>query len=98
MAASYEEFKTEHRREHQQAFNRWCATVGNALGLVGIALVLLGRRRLGAALFASDLAVLAAGHAAEGTLSASFGHLARHPVWGTRADIELGLDNVLRRA
>ena len=97
MAASYEDFKAEHRREHELAFNRWCATVGNAMGLVGLALLVVGPRKLGAALLAGDLVVLAAGHAAEGTLARSGRHLVQHPWWGTRADIELGLENVLSR-
>jgi hypothetical protein len=97
VGGSYEAFRFEHRGEHQLAFNRWCATVGNALGfLVGVPMMLAGRRRAGAAVFGVGAAVLVAGHTAEGTLLRAVRDLVRHPVWSTRADFALAIETARR--
>jgi hypothetical protein len=95
MVATYDEFAAEHRAEHLKPFNRWCAVVGNPLSVVGGASMLLGHRRGGAALAGSGLAILGAGHIAEGNLPRSLRDLARHPIWSVRADLALARDTIM---
>ncbi|MDT5335028.1 MAG: hypothetical protein QOD90_533 [Mycobacterium sp.] len=98
MGGTYEEFAAEHAGQHLSAANRWCAVVGN-YSLVPIAVSLLLRRpRVGAAIFLVSTAFLFAGHIVEGTFIEAVRDFARHPIWGTRADIALAnatIKNVL---
>jgi hypothetical protein len=66
MVASYEEFEAEHHADHLNAFNRWCAVVGNPMQVVGAVVMLLGRRKVGAALTGSGAAITVVGHVVEG--------------------------------
>lgn len=95
MVATYDEFAAGHRAQHLKPFNRWCAVVGNPLSVVGGASMLLGHRRSGAALAGSGLAILGAGHVAEGNLPRSLRDLARHPIWSVRADFALARDTIM---
>ena len=95
MVASFDEFAAEHRAEHRNAFNRWCAAVGNPLFFLGTVAMLSRNRRAGAALVSSGAAVLVAGHVAEGTLSRALRDLARHPVWSVRADVGLARETIV---
>jgi hypothetical protein len=97
MAASYAEFEAEHHAEHLTPFNRWCATVGNPLSVVGPVVMLLGRRKTGAALAGSGLAILVAGHVVEGNLPRSLRDLARHPIWSVRADFDVARQTIMGR-
>jgi hypothetical protein len=94
MVASYHEFAAEHRAEHLNPFNRWCAVGGNYLPVVGAVLMLLGRRKAGVALAGSGFAILAAGHVVEGNLPRSLRDLARHPIWSVRADFAVARDTI----
>ena len=98
MVASFREFRQLHRSEHETAFNRWSAVVGNAAIILGTARLLLRRRRDGAASLLIGGAILAAGHAVEGNLPRALRDLARHPIWSVRADVELASDVIVRRA
>jgi hypothetical protein len=86
MVASYEEFAAEHRAQHRSPFIRWSAVVGNYSLVPTAVALLLGRPRVAAAIFGFGTASLAAGHIAEGNLFRGLRDLARHPVWGVRAD------------
>ena len=86
MISSYREFLAEHGAEHLNPVNRWCAVVGNPLWVVGSVLMPLGRRRSGAALAASGLAIVIAGHVVEGNLLRNVRIFYRHPIWSLRAD------------
>ena len=86
---SFAEFKAEHLADHQTAFNRGCVAAGNALILAAAAPLLLRRWRGGAAMFLAGGTILAAGHAAEGTLGHAGRDLVQHPAWAIRADVEL---------
>ena len=97
MVASYDEFATEHRAEHLNPFNRWCAVVGNYLPVVGAVGMLLGRRRAGAALVGLGTAILALGHVVEGNLPRSLRDLARHPIWAVRADFAVARQTIMGR-
>ena len=97
MVASYAEFEAEHHAEHLTPFNRWCATVGNPLSVVGPVVMLLGRRKTGAALAGSGLAILVAGHVAEGNLPRSLRDLTRHPFWSVRADFDVAQQTIMGR-
>jgi hypothetical protein len=95
MVVSFDEFETEHRAEHRNAFNRWCAAVGNPLFIVGAVSVLFGHRTGGTVLAGSGAAVLVAGHVAEGNLARALRDLARHPIWSVRADVGLGRETII---
>jgi hypothetical protein len=95
MVASYEEFAADHRGDHLTPFNRWCAVAGNSLAGVAAVSLLVGRPKVGAASFALGSAILGAGHLVEGNLPQSLGKLARHPIWGTRADFALARDTIM---
>jgi hypothetical protein len=97
MVASYDEFEAEHHAEHLTPFNRWCATVGNPLSVVGPVVMLLGRRKTGAALAGSGLAILVAGHVVERNLPRSLRDLARHPIWSVRADFDVARLTIMGR-
>jgi hypothetical protein len=86
MVASYEEFAAEHRAQHVSPFIRWSAVVGDYALVPAAVALLLSRPRVGAALFGLGAASLAAGHVYEGNLFRGLRDLARHPIWGTRAD------------
>jgi hypothetical protein len=98
MVASYEEFVAEHRVQHLSTFNRWCAVVGDYSLVPTAVALLLGRPRVGAAIFGLGTAILFAGHAADGTLSQSVRDFARHPIWGTRADFALANATIMRKS
>lgn len=91
--ASFEEFQAEHRADHQSAFNRWCAAVGNPVYLVGVAALLMRRWRTGAALFIGGTGLTAV----EGNLPSANRALARHPIWAVRADVILARDILVGR-
>jgi hypothetical protein len=95
MVASYEEFAADHRGDHLDPFNRWCAVAGNSLAVVAAVSLLVGRPKVGAASFGLGTAILVAGHLVEGNLIQSSSKLARHPIWGTRADFALARDAIL---
>jgi hypothetical protein len=95
MVASYDEFAAQHRAEHLNPFNRWCAVVGNALTVAGPVLMLLGRRKGGAALAVAGPAILVAGHVVEGNLPGSLSMLARHPIWAGRADFAVARATIM---
>jgi hypothetical protein len=86
MAAPYEEFAAEHRAQHVSPVIRWSAVVGDYSLVAAAVALLLGRPRVGAAIFGLGTASLAAGHVYEGNLLRGLRDLARHPIWGTRAD------------
>jgi hypothetical protein len=86
VVASYEEFAAEHQAQHLSPFIRWSAVVGDYLLVPAAAALLLGRPRVAAAFFGLGSASLAAGHVYEGNLLPGLRDLARHPIWGTRAD------------
>ena len=94
MIASYREFIAEHGAEHLHPFNRWCAAVGNPLSVVGPVLMLLGRRKSGAALAALGLAVVISGHVAEGNLPRNIRVFFRHPIWSLRADFAVARETI----
>ena len=48
-------------------------------------------------MFGTGGLTLGVGHLAKGTLSQSLGNLARHPVWGTRADFAVARDTIMGR-
>jgi hypothetical protein len=86
MVASYEEFAAEHRGEHLTAINRWSCVIGNYSTVPAAVALLLGRPRVGAAIFGLGSTILVAGHLAEGNLPRSLSMLATHPIWSARAD------------
>ena len=86
MVASYEEFAAEHRAQHVSSFIRWSAVVGDYALVPAAVALLLGRPRVAAAFVGLGSASLAAGHVYEGNLLPGLRDLARHPIWGTRAD------------
>lgn len=87
MVASYEEFAAQHRAQHLNPFNRWCAVVGNYLPLAAAVTAVLGRPRAGATLFALSTVAIAAGHVVEGNLPRAVRDTVRHPIWSVRADV-----------
>jgi hypothetical protein len=97
MSASYEEFAAQHRADHLNPFNRWCAVVGNYLPVLSAAALLSRRPRAAAALFASSAAIIAAGHLVEGNLLRNLGYVVRHPIWSVRADLAVANATVMRR-
>jgi hypothetical protein len=56
--------------------------------------MLLGRRKAGAALAGSGLAITAAGHIVEGNLPRALSMLARHPIWAVRADFAVAQQTI----
>ena len=93
--ASYEEFAAEHRAQHLSPFICWSAVVGNySLVTTAIAL-LLGRPRVAAAIFGLGTASLAAGHVLEGNHFRGLRDLARHPIWGVRADFAVANETIM---
>jgi hypothetical protein len=101
MVASYEEFAAQHRTQHLNAFNRWCAVVGNYLPPVAAVTAVLGRPRAGAALFAFANLAIVTGHVVEGNLPRAVRDTVRHPIWAVRADVAVAnatlRDVVLRK-
>ena len=95
MVASYDEFAAEHRAEHLNPVNRWCAVFGNYLPVVGAISMLLGRRKAGLALVGSGAAILTAGHVVEGNLPRSLSMLYRHPIWAARADFAVARATIM---
>jgi hypothetical protein len=87
MVASYEEFAAQHRTQHLNPFNRWCAVVGNYLPPAAAVAALMGRPRAGATLFALATATIVTGHVVEGNLPRAVRDTLRHPIWSVRADV-----------
>lgn len=94
MFASYEEFAAEHRAEHLNPINRWCAVVENGLAIVAVGVLLSGRLKAGLALIGAGSAVGGVGHAIEGNLPRALSDLA-HPIWSVRADMAVALATVM---
>jgi hypothetical protein len=94
MIASYEEFAAEHRAEHRNPFNRWCAVVENSLAIVGVVAMLSGRRKAGLALVGAGSAMGGVGHAIEGNLPRALRDLA-HPIWSVRADMAVARATIM---
>jgi hypothetical protein len=92
--ASYDEFAAEHRAEHLNPFNRWCAVVENSLAIVGVVAMLSGRRKAGLALVGSGSAIGGLGHVVEGNLPRALHDLA-HPIWSVRADFAVALATIM---
>ncbi len=96
MVASYEEFAAGQRAEHLNTFNRWSAVVSwYFLALPAAVTAVLGRRKVGVALFALSQVVIAAGHIAEGNLVEQTRITARHPIWVARADVAIANETIL---
>jgi hypothetical protein len=93
--ASYAEFAAEHRAQHLNPFNRWCAVVGNYLPLPAAVAAVLGRPRAGAALFALGTAAIVAGHIVEGNLLRAVRDTVRHPIWAVRADVAVANTTIM---
>lgn len=94
MIASYHEFLAEYGAEHLRPFNRWCAVVGNPLLIGGPVVMLLNRRKSGAALAVSGSAIVVAGHLAEGNLLRNVRIFFRHPIWSLRADFAVARETI----
>jgi hypothetical protein len=97
MVASYEEFAAEHRAQHLSPFIRWSAVVGNYSLVPAAGALLLGRPRVAAAILGLGTAILTVGHVVEGNLFRSVLDLARHPIWGVRADFAVANATIMRR-
>jgi hypothetical protein len=97
MVASYEQFAAEHRAQHRSPFIRWSAVVGNYSLVPTAVALLLGRPRVAAAIFGFGTTSLAAGHVVEGNLFRGLRDLARHPIWGVRADFAVANATIMRR-
>jgi uncharacterized protein (TIGR03382 family) len=94
MITSYHQFLVEHGSEHLTSFNRGCACVGNPMTIAGPVLMLFGRRKTGAALTASGVAIVVSGHVAEGNLPQNIRVFFRHPIWSLRADFDVARQTI----
>jgi hypothetical protein len=97
MVASYKEFAAEHRSQHLSPFIRWSAVVGDYSLVAVLVALLLGRPRVAAAIFGLSTGSLVAGHVYEGNLFRGLRDLARHPIWGTRADFAVANATIMRK-
>jgi hypothetical protein len=86
MVATYQEFAAQHRTQHLNPFNRWCAVIANYLAPVALITAVWGRPKAGAALFAFANLALVTGHVVEGNLPQAIRDM-RHPIWAVRADV-----------
>jgi hypothetical protein len=97
MVESYEEFAAQHRADHLNSFNRWCAVLSNlVLAPAAVVVALSGRPKTGAALVGAANAVMLTGHAVEGNLRRNVGYFVRHPIWSVRADVAVANDTIKR--
>src|SRR4051795_13254724 len=95
MVAAYDEFAAEHRAEHLNPVNRWCAVVENCLAITGAVAMLLGRRKADVVLIGSGSAIGGLGHVVEGNLPRALRDTARHPIWSVRADFAVARATIM---
>lgn len=95
MFASYEDFAVEHRAEHLNPINRWCAVVENSSAIVAMVTLLSGRPKAALVLVGAGSALGGVGHAIEGNLPRALSDLAHHPIWSVRADLAVALATVM---
>ncbi len=82
-----EDFLDEHLAEHQSAFNRWCVVLGDTLEILGLAAMITGHRRRGAAILATGYALVIGGHIPERNVGRAFQMASAHPIWTVRGDL-----------
>src|SRR4051812_39038649 len=97
MADTFSDFLSEHRDEHQTAFNRWCLVLGDLLQVIGAGLATRGHRRKGGTVAAVGYGVVILGHVRERNLPRSFETARLHPMWTIRADAAVARDLLTKR-